>query len=362
MRAIFDLDDTISVHRNRDYPNAIPIKEVIEKIRKLKQDGWEIYIYTSRGQVSCKGDLALIEQNNREVIETWLRKHDVPCDGLIFGKPIGDIYVDDKGMSVKDFLAGRFEYLKAGGSGKNVYRFGNVVKKDFGGAAETAGYKVWMEQKGDLCKAPEVYSYLYDSVYMEYIDGRNLCDVLTEARLKKVLEVVDGFSKARTQEDYSVLPQIEILEKNISDDEEMNRVIRRCAQKLKDSEKELALHRSFCHGDMTLSNIIDTGKELYFIDPRYIKGSSTYLYDLAKLRMSLSGYEKLFGITQKSNYSHRKEFDRWTEERGLKRLVYLLNVMYVCRLYRYKDDSGKQKVKQMIRSLLQEDEVGIEWM
>ena len=69
----------------------------------MKDDGWEIVIYSARGQVSCKGDLKEIERKNRPVVEEWLKRHNVPCDELVFGKPIGDIYIDDKGMSLDDF-------------------------------------------------------------------------------------------------------------------------------------------------------------------------------------------------------------------------------------------------------------------
>lgn len=40
MRAVFDLDDTISVHNNRDYANATPIMPVVKKTGVSRQTAY----------------------------------------------------------------------------------------------------------------------------------------------------------------------------------------------------------------------------------------------------------------------------------------------------------------------------------
>ena len=356
MRAVFDLDDTISIHKNRDYPNAKPIIPVIEKIRKMKRDGWEIIIYSARGQVSCKGDINLIEKRNRPVVEKWLKEHDVPYDGLIFGKPIADLYVDDKGMGLQEFIDSPFEYLNGGGSGGNVYRFGNIVKKSFNSTSDTERYKQWEKDKQDCCLSPKVHSYLYDSVYMDYIEGKRLSEYATKVEINQLVEIAERFKQKKVSDKFSIDPQIDILMKNISEDKEMNRIIIMCRTFLKMQEIEIAKNQSFSHGDMILSNAIKAVDGIYLIDSRYIRDSSSYLFDLAKLRMSLSGYEYLFKLSTEDKRHLKKDFDDYLKDRGILPLVVVLNLMYVCRLYRYKTDGEKKTVKQMAKEILREHE------
>ncbi len=353
MRIVFDLDDTISAHRNRDYENAAPITATIEKMRDLKKDGCEIVIYTSRGQVSCKGDLALIEERNREQILRWLKKHDVPCDELIFGKPIADLYVDDKAMSVEQFQRETFGFLHGGGSNKPIYRIGNMVKKTLGSASDTADFREWVEDNNGSCKFPRVISYLYDAVYMEFIEGTSLVECFTSEDLQEIIKTLDGFSTMK-KPSFDIGPQIEVLLKNRSDDFEINEMINMCAQFIERNKDVLNDHASYSHGDAILSNIIKgRDGELYFIDPRYFKESSSFLLDFGKLRNSLSGYELNFGISDTDNTKHLADLDSYLKTRGIYDIVVGLHLMYVLRLYRYKDEAGKRKVKNIAKGIIE---------
>lgn len=347
MRAVFDLDDTISVHKNRDYPNAKPIVPVIEKIRQMKDDGWEIVIYSARGQVSCKGDLKEIEHKNRPVVEEWLKRHNVPCDELIFGKPIGDVYIDDKGMSLDDFIEQPFHYLK-GGSGKSIYRMGNLVKKDLGDDVEN--FKNWIEDSGSLCKYPKIISYLYNEVTMRFIEGENLCDSFELEDFCSLMNIIQRFSQKKVN-GFDINEQLEILYKNLSGSD-FDKTITLCAEGVKSIEKSLVKNASFCHGDMTLCNIIKAEDGLYFIDPRYRRNASSYLLDYAKLRMSLMNYEKTFGISTHNNSGYLPLLDGTLNELGVYKEVVILNLMYICRLYRYKTD--KSLVVDMANRLIKE--------
>ncbi len=352
MRIVFDLDDTISTHINRDYENATPILETVEKMRQLKEDGCEIVIHTARGQVSCNGDLALIEARNRAQIIRWLKKHDVPCDELIFGKPIGDLYVDDKAVNLADFHSGTFGMLHGGGSNKPIYRLGKTVKKMLGSVEDTARFREWVEDNAGACKFPRVISCLYNAVYMDFIEGKNLVDCFTDEDFAKVLFTILEFSKRRKAA-FDITPHIEILEGNYSSDKEMNGIIDLCKRFITHHKEAFHRHASYSHGDMILSNIIkgDDG-QLYFIDPRYFRESSSYLLDFAKLRMSLSGYEYAFGISEANNTAYLATLDCILKRRGIYDIVVGLHLMYIIRLYRYKDEKGKQIVKTMAKGMI----------
>ena len=357
MRIVFDVDDTISTnHRKLSYDKCIPNKSVIRKINYLHDAlGYQIVLHTSRGMISCEGDLDRIIAKNKKTLEDWLEKNDVHYDEIIFGKPIADLYVDDKAMSLDEFKTAEFGLLHGGGSKKEIHRMGKIVKKDLGNAADTERFKDWIEDCYHVCKYPQIISYLYDTVYMSYIDGPRLVDRFFRLDLTELLGIISKF-KAMPAREFSLKPQIDILEKNRTEDREMNRYIDIAESFLNRHAEEIERHASFCHGDLTLGNVIKGRDGLYLIDPRYFRESSTYLFDLAKLRMSLNDYEKLFGLSSASNEKYLGEFDQIMKESGLYPLIVGLNLMFVCRLYRYKTPDQKFIVKDMAWRIVSSNE------
>ena len=89
---IIDIDGTICQaplleDGSYDYPNAIPYTHVIERICELHQAKNTIILFTSRGMRTYEGNLDAIYENVAPVLDDWLRKHKVPFDQLIMGKP-----------------------------------------------------------------------------------------------------------------------------------------------------------------------------------------------------------------------------------------------------------------------------------
>lgn len=102
---VFDLDGTICTQEKMGtYQDALPNEDIIEKISVLHAFGNKIIIHTARGMNTYLGDVKMIEKMLRPMTEKWLKDNLVEYDELIFGKPAGDVYVDDKGMNVKDFV------------------------------------------------------------------------------------------------------------------------------------------------------------------------------------------------------------------------------------------------------------------
>jgi capsule biosynthesis phosphatase len=61
------------------------------------------------------GDLAKINFYTLPILTKWLKKHNVPYDGIIMGKPwCGEdgFYVDDKAIRPKEFLELNEEEIK----------------------------------------------------------------------------------------------------------------------------------------------------------------------------------------------------------------------------------------------------------
>ena len=106
-RIIVDLDNTICKTSDGNYSDAIPVSDMVNKIRSLKKEGYEISIYTSLNMRTYESNLGKIAANTIPIIIDWLRKHEIPCDELFIGKPwCGDdgFYVDDRAIRPSEFL------------------------------------------------------------------------------------------------------------------------------------------------------------------------------------------------------------------------------------------------------------------
>ena len=99
----FDIDGTICTNTDGDYEKAEPYSDRIEKINSLHKDKHRILFYTSRGFVTGI--------DWRELTEKQLKEWGVKYHELRFGKPGGDIYVDDRTITPTDFTE-RFSFYQ----------------------------------------------------------------------------------------------------------------------------------------------------------------------------------------------------------------------------------------------------------
>ena len=103
---VTDFDGTLckQTKGGDDYFTAEPVQEVIDLVNKRKAEGWSIIVYTARGMNRYNWNVTRVELEYRQKSEKWLDDHGVKYDKLVFGKPPGDLYIDDKGMHVESFL------------------------------------------------------------------------------------------------------------------------------------------------------------------------------------------------------------------------------------------------------------------
>jgi capsule biosynthesis phosphatase len=99
MRICIDLDGVIAEIKkeNETYADVKPIKSAVEKIKKLKENGHYIIIYTARHMKTCDGNVSKVLAKIGRITLEWLDKYNVPYDEIVFGKPWADIYIDDNG-------------------------------------------------------------------------------------------------------------------------------------------------------------------------------------------------------------------------------------------------------------------------
>jgi hypothetical protein len=88
---ICDIDGVLAypVNDYREYSSAQPNLVMRDVLRRLRQQGDKIVLHTSRWK------------EDRQVTEEWLSQHGFPYTEIVFGKPLGDIYIDDKAMRIE---------------------------------------------------------------------------------------------------------------------------------------------------------------------------------------------------------------------------------------------------------------------
>lgn len=97
MRIYVDIDETICTSpEDRDYSKAEPIFDRIKKINKLYDSGNKIIYWTARGTGSGI--------DWRDVTEKQFEKWGVKYHDLKFGKPIYDLFIDDKNINSEEFF------------------------------------------------------------------------------------------------------------------------------------------------------------------------------------------------------------------------------------------------------------------
>lgn len=91
MQIIFDLDGTIC-DEMRQFSRCLaqPKKGAIETVNALYEAGHTIIIYSARTWVEY------------EMTVDWLQKNGIKYHQLFMGKPIGDVWIDDRAITCKE--------------------------------------------------------------------------------------------------------------------------------------------------------------------------------------------------------------------------------------------------------------------
>lgn len=95
----FDLDGTLCHTDGSDYKESKPIQARIDYVNRLYDEGHTIYIETARGS-STGIDWTL---HTKKQLETWGLNYHRLRAGTKFH---ADVFIDDKGISDKDFFEG----------------------------------------------------------------------------------------------------------------------------------------------------------------------------------------------------------------------------------------------------------------
>lgn len=97
LKVVCDIDGVIARKtEDNDYSGATPLEKNIAAINRIHSQGHEVALHTARGYATGLD----WEETTRSQMERW----GVLYDGLIFGKPDADFYVDDKLISLDSLV------------------------------------------------------------------------------------------------------------------------------------------------------------------------------------------------------------------------------------------------------------------
>lgn len=94
----FDIDGTLCTNTDGDYRNAEPDFQMISRVNSLYEAGHQILLYTARGATTGLD----WRRTTEEQLGCWGLKY----HALYMGKPTADLYIDDKAINLRDWVAG----------------------------------------------------------------------------------------------------------------------------------------------------------------------------------------------------------------------------------------------------------------
>ena len=115
-KIVIDLDLTLTLPGPEPYAEKRPNLAVIEVLRRYKQAGFEIAIYTARNMRTHNGNIGKISALTIPSAIDWLRKHDIPFDEFWPAKPWcgpDGFYVDDRAIRPSEFVALSHDQIKS---------------------------------------------------------------------------------------------------------------------------------------------------------------------------------------------------------------------------------------------------------
>lgn len=349
LRICVDLDSTLvtSPVKDWDYSTVKPIPKMIDLVQKWKAKGHTIIIHTARRMQTHKNNVgAAIADCAAQTLKT-LEDFKIPYDELLFGKPIADVYIDDKALNPYLNVPEAFGFFETPTCEKPVNALatnkfnkihlekGSVLKK---GPTKYLSGEIFYhrhipEESAIRTFFPKILGYQQGSevseLRTEYVKGIPLAhlwesQLLTTSHIDTLL---DHIRILHNTVSIDTKPTVEMIRNNYIQKmeerfsqkehfpfEDAEIVQNVCMKNLIDyciNEKIQSVH--FIHGDFWFSNIILTFQNTFqFIDMKGICWNTFTtggdpLYDYAKLYQSFLGYDIVLrknGNYQESEY-HR---------------------------------------------------------
>jgi capsule biosynthesis phosphatase len=337
-RFCFDLDNTLVTYPkiSNDYTSVEPIHETINYLKKLKENGHTIIIYTARRMRTHSGNIGGVIADIGQITIETLNKFDIPYDELYFGKPYAHFYIDDLmvdpksdlnrslGYYMEDVLPRHFNTVE---KGKTFIK--KSKEKKLKGEKY---YYLWIQNNAtDKVKKlfPKILSHDDESIELEFLTGLNFStlyvnEILSKEHIEKLVESVKTLHEYK--ENDLIIKKYEPLSDKFRqrmlmyDYENFGLTTSEVENLAIDLEKIEGdgFQNVLIHGDCVFSNVIvDNMGEIKFVDMRGLVNDTFtpygfYLYDYAKIYQSIMGYDEIL-MDKKIKVSYKQMIKTYFE-------------------------------------------------
>lgn len=257
---LVSFDEIISHSVLSDLDSVIPNWELVNRLNRFFELGYEIHCYLSR-------DDEYTEIKYKPKLLNFLSKHKIKFTNLRFDVPDGLYYIDSKHITSNNFI--NLDVIKFSSKterhGDTVFKFSENCFNEY----------QWYEYAEYIIKVPKIYSLLDQTLKMEYIEK-------TEAPTLSSIEItLEKFKNTPTRPTKfnTYLDSLEPHLKYYSPDYREFVI-----GELKKCSKYYESNTSFCHGNFTLEHMISRDGILYLVSPGWCQELwSSWLLDVSKL-------------------------------------------------------------------------------
>jgi tRNA A-37 threonylcarbamoyl transferase component Bud32 len=257
MVTVIDFDGTLALGDTKDINTMIPN-------------------LTARGCKSCNN---FLERHKKyfDIITKWLNKHHIKYHELSFYKEYADVYIDDRGINVKDTIY--YDKLDSKFTNNKVRRVNNfVVKKSNSSVNEVEWYNKALKLNINI---PEILSYDNNTITTNFIEGKQCSNV------NLFLEVLKKFQSTPSTSKVGFGTYIQRIKNHL---DKNPTIIGK--NKLINSLNLINIPNTFNHGDFSVNNLIESNGKLYLIDPIMSNDIfQSYVIDAAKHLFSILYYD-----------------------------------------------------------------------
>lgn len=323
--AVFDIDNTIICVKNNNASDSRKIENICSLISRLKKRGWKIILHTARGMKN--GDLS--DEKKKEVIAAVAG---IEYDEIVFMKPYGDVYIDDKAFNPYDN-----DFYHKLGIYTNHFIKRCIIRESYKSITKycsnvdgEVNYYNTIHSTSLSHYFPKMLMYDTDFIKLEFIQGPTFSQLFLERLLTpqlfiRLLDVMDDlhrheavdsvgiteddvmkFYYEKIDERYMLLSSVAVSvdNKDIVDKvaEEVELYYSYLREAYEIIRKKLSLVKpiiaNVIHGDLWFRNIIATSGDIRLIDIRGKIGNTLTLkgdklYDYAKIYQSISGMDRV---------------------------------------------------------------------
>lgn len=364
LRICFDLDNTLVTQPAvpGNYATVEPIRLMISLAQRLKAEGHTIIIHTARRMATHGGNSAAALADIGRVTFETLARFQIPYDEIMFGKPLADMYIDDRAvnpyrhdMASLGFIdcleeEAPLNKLPSNRHNKITLEGGVVVKR---GPHEALEGEIYYHSMLPETLRPMFATFLgaeHGLLRTELLKGIPVytltkAGLLTHEHIRRVFEFLDILHNTKSTGPQPTVEQVQASYRTklharfaVAEDYDFDGAAElqtRVYEMLDAVTSEPPLMSDFIHGDFWFSNLLFSFGDgaLKAIDMRgrvgdmLTTGGDRY-YDYAKLYQSFLGYDAVLYGDSPMLHEFMTLFEAHVTQRGLN-LQHIRRVAFV---------------------------------